>query len=199
MKSMKYKIGPFELNEKKASATHKNSDTAQIVITKLKKNKSLVEPPTESISTSIPDEAPNSQKVVAAASTSEYDVDELNEIVICDDTPANACIKTRQLTKSNTSLSSTSSLSATTSENVHAPKEETNHTHSSSANSDTTSSSESGFGTTADDENENNSNKEEAVLPPESNSSSSATATNQSGLGNANRLMPNQMLIMKLA
>ena len=151
MKSMKYKIGPFEKEK------NFNKDTDQIVITKLKTVSPSNDGPT-------------------LHADYDADVDEINEIVIqCDvnqSSNSNVCIKSRQqLTKSNTSLSSTSSISgsasasASTSENINIPKdEEEEEANGNSLNSDTASSSESGFGTTADDENENGSNKE-ATLP----------------------------------
>jgi len=165
MKSMKYKIGPFELNNYENSQL----DEGKII-------------PTKSPICSKKDQQLNNHIVrkknffynqendpsVEMHINYDADIDELNEIVICDPLKASsssACVnKKRSSTKSNTSLSTTSSI-----DQVKISKEEI-RVNNNSPITDSVSSSESGFGTTGDEENDNISNTYKQQSPTTSNS-----------------------------
>ena len=150
MKSMKYKIGPFELNN-----ISNKIDEGPIVL----KNKSPILNKTDNQlnrSNSRKNASYNQENDPSIEMQINYDadVDELNEIVICDGVksgnPNISANKKRNFTKSNTSVSTNSSASLSPVKNS---IEET-RLNNNSPITDTISSSESGFGTTGDEENE---------------------------------------------
>jgi hypothetical protein len=145
MKSMKYKIGPFELNNKKNQV-----DETHIVL----KNKPHIFKKIDHYSNQKKAFYNQNDPPIEMRINYDADIDELNEIVISEPVKSvnsNVCVNIkRNFTKSNTSLSTISSASLTPIKNSKVETRVDNN----SPNVDSISSSESGFGTTGDEENE---------------------------------------------